>query len=62
MNVDLAFFIRRKLSETVQGTAFFDPVALDMDTADFDAGRKVETPAATGLPGGRPRRRQNHCT
>ncbi|WP_216855961.1 hypothetical protein [Acidisphaera sp. S103] len=46
MNADLAFFIRRKLSKTVQDTAFFDPVALDMDTADFDAGRKVETPAA----------------
>jgi haloacetate dehalogenase len=73
MNADPEFFIRRKLSKTDQGTAFFDPAALaeyirciknpavvhamcedyratvgvdlDMDTADFEAGRRVTTPA-----------------
>ncbi len=73
MSADPEFFIRRKLSKTDQGTAFFDPAALaeyirciknpavvhamcedyratfgvdlDMDTADFEAGRKVTTPA-----------------
>jgi haloacetate dehalogenase len=73
MGADPEFFIRRKLSKTDQGTAFFDPdaladyirciknpdtvhamcedyratigVDLDMDTADFEAGRRVETPS-----------------
>jgi haloacetate dehalogenase len=72
MGADPEFFIRRKLSKTDKGTAFFGPEALadyirciknpatihamcedyratfgidlDMDTADFEAGRRVETP------------------
>jgi haloacetate dehalogenase len=73
MGADPEFFIRRKLSKTDKGTAFFGPEALadyirciknpatihamcedyratfgidlDMDTADFEAGRRVETPS-----------------
>jgi haloacetate dehalogenase len=73
MGADPEFFIRRKLSKTDQGTAFFDPQALaeyircirnpatihamcedyratfgvdlEMDTKDFDAGRRVDCPA-----------------
>jgi haloacetate dehalogenase len=73
MGADPEFFIRRKLSKTDQGTAFFGPEALadyirciknpdtihgmcedyratigidlDMDTADFEAGRRVQTPS-----------------
>jgi len=73
MGADPEFFIRRKLSKTDKGTAFFGPEALadyirciknpatihamcedyratfgidlDMDSADFEAGRRVETPS-----------------
>lgn len=73
MGADPEFFIRRKLSKTDQGTAFFGPEALqdyirciknpdvihamcedyratftvdlDMDTKDYEAGHRVETPA-----------------
>ncbi|WP_277184176.1 alpha/beta fold hydrolase [Caballeronia sp. BR00000012568055] len=73
MGADPEFFIRRKLSKTDQGTAFFGPEALqdyirciknpdvihamcedyratfgvdlEMDTHDFESGRRVDTPS-----------------